>query len=166
MKRYIPWTRIKSWSCIACGACCKEFNVILTSYELAKLTRLYGYQIVYISSHGNPCLRKVKDRCIFYNQWGLCSLQPLGLKPTACKMWPFLIRKKPLPDEPAPFVYNGEEYHVYVDTAYPCPGIDAGKPEELYLVITELIELTKGALKIQRYSTARRLAPYPTLALS
>lgn len=144
-----------SWSCIACGGCCSDrFSIILTSYEYAKLSKSYGFQVMYMDRRGNPCLKKVRGRCVFQDSAGLCTLQPLGMKPMACRMWPFTIRREPIPGcGDALFQYGGEDYYVYVDRSYRCPGIGRGKPEELHSTIAELIEIRRNPSKQQQYST-------------
>ncbi|MDW8045068.1 MAG: YkgJ family cysteine cluster protein [Nitrososphaerota archaeon] len=157
-RRYIPWTSIRSWSCLMCGECCRQFKIILTPYDYAKISKRFGYEYIYIDNLGNPCIKKVNDnRCVFQNASNLCSLQPLGIKPLACKMWPFMIHKDPrFEHRDALFHYKGEDYYVYVDRSYPCPGIGKGDSEKLYRTIVELIEIQHNPLKHQLYSTSMR----------
>lgn len=38
----IPWRYVESWSCIACGMCCKGYQVVLGFNEWVNLVRTYG----------------------------------------------------------------------------------------------------------------------------
>jgi len=78
----------------------------------------------------------------------------LGMKPMACTMWPFAIRRKPISGcGDALFEYGGEDYYVYVDTLYRCLGIGTGNPEELHSIIAELMGIWRNTSKQQQYST-------------
>lgn len=153
----IPWGEITSWSCLACGNCCREgFTVYLSPYEYARILRFAPYALEAGSS--KPYLKKTGARCIFLNEYGLCQLQFLDLKPLACKIWPFIVLQKPksFHSKKARFYYNNEEYYVYINphARSICSGIGRGKPEELPLVINEVIEIYKGRIREQNYSTA------------
>lgn len=154
--RYIPWRKIKAWSCLGCGSCCTHFRIILRPYEYALLTAVYGQETIQIDSTGNPCLRKVGGRCIFQDSYGWCILQPLGMKPLACKIWPFVVcseaKSRYNPDE-ALFTYKGRDYYIYVDRSHPCQGFNVGTLEKLYSTITEIIELQLKPSRQQLYST-------------
>ncbi|MEM2210833.1 MAG: YkgJ family cysteine cluster protein [Nitrososphaerales archaeon] len=155
MRRYVPWMSIKSWSCLTCGECCKQFKIILTPYDYAIISKRFGYNTIYIDNLGNPCLKKVNGKCIFQDANNLCSLQPLGMKPLACKIWPFIIYKRPKFEyKDALFRYKGEDYYVYVDKSYPCPGVNKGNSEKLYRTIIELIEIQHNPSRQQLYSTS------------
>lgn len=154
LRRYVPWKDIDSWTCVACGGCCKEFKINLTSYEYVKLTRLFGYDIFGIDDRGKPTLKKVSNSCVFQDRSGLCTLQPLGLKPIACRMWPFWIRGERISEiGDARFEYAGFDYYVYVDRSYPCPGFGRGKKDEIPLIIEELIEIMRNPSIQQMRST-------------
>jgi len=160
LDRYVPWQRIDAWSCLGCGRCCSHFRVILRPYEYALLTRLYGHIIVQIDSTGNPCLRKVDGRCIFHDSHGLCLLQPLGMKPLACRVWPFTVHSKPKHSaHEALFVHKGRDYYVYVDRSYPCRGMGVGTKENPRSAIGEIIELYRNPTKPQLHSTSSILNP-------
>ena len=155
--RYAPWQRIGAWSCIGCGGCCSHFRVILRPYEYALISKLYGQNTVQIDSIGNPCLKEVGGRCVFQDSHGLCVLQPLGMKPLACKVWPFAVCSKPIRkhnDHEALFVHKGRDYYVYVDRSYPCRGIGVGTLGKLCLTISETIELQQNPTKSQLHSTS------------
>ncbi len=155
MTKEIPWRRVKSWACLGCGKCCTEFEVILRPYEYARIFELMPEAVV---AGVKPSLRKIGGRCIFQNEYGLCNLQELGLKPFSCKVWPFLVYKKPKSVNPkeAEFYYNDEIYYVYFNQyAFICPGINMGRPEEFPSVISEVIEIYKNPWRKQKYSTSR-----------
>ena len=157
---YIPWRRIDSWSCLACGECCRRFRPSLTAYEYALILDTFGPSYIGSSGLGKPCLRMVRGRCVFQNKAGLCSLQPLGMKPLACKLWPFRIKGKTARDtdeDEAIFQHKGQAYYVYVDPS--CNGINQGDPRELPKVIHEVIEISKEPRKSQFHSTSRLLIP-------
>ena len=138
--RYVPWRRVKSWHCVACGECCSRYAVPLGAGEYARLVSVYGEKVVRIKL-GKPYLQKVGRRCIF--QAGrLCSLQSAGLKPYACKVYPFFIRRDGRREkEEAEFWYKDEVFYVYVNTG--CRQVKLDKPEPWFanLVIPEAIEL-------------------------
>jgi len=152
--RYIPWRRIGAWSCLGCGGCC-HLGVFLRPYEYARLTKVYGQNAMQIDSVGNPCLRKVSGRCVFQDRYGLCMLQPFGMKPLACKVWPFSVHVEAKHNSAeALFVYEGKDYYVYVDMVYPCRGLGEGTAENLYSAISEIIEMQSNPVKQQIHSTS------------
>ena len=152
--RYVPWQRIRSWTCIRCGECCKRFKVIITPYEYARISH-YSNGLVSIDDTSNLVLRKVGGRCVAQDRYGLCALQWLGLKPTACRVWPFTIFSNPKHRNPeAFFLHEGKEYFVYVDRAYPCAGMNRGNPEVLFSIIEEMVEIYRGRCVTQLLSTS------------
>ncbi len=139
--RYIPWRYVRSWECLACGTCCKRFVAPLTTYEYIMITRHFGHFVVEMSG-AKPRLRSLQNGCIFLAE-GLCSLQALGMKPLACRLWPFAVREKPLKaysHERALFEYRGSEYYVYIHSA--CRGIGKGNPATFRLAIQEAVEIS------------------------
>jgi len=154
--RYIPWSSLRSWRCTGCGRCCSRFKIALRAYEYALITESFGRTVVWMDGLGNPCLKKVGGRCIFQDWDGLCKLQPMGMKPLTCKVWPFIVRREPQQrfTGDASFRHRGEEYFVYVDTLYPCGGMNKGEPEELPLTVAEAVEISRDPEKPQRYTTA------------
>lgn len=152
---YLPWRRVGSWRCLACGECCRKFVVVLTSYEYARLTNLLGPDVVEIDRHGDPCLRQRGGTCVFQGEDGLCGLQPLGLKPLACKVWPFKVERVEGGEEVSHeelFTYGGETYRVLVHSA--CSGLGKGTWEEMVEAIKEVIEIKRNPEAPQRYTTA------------
>jgi len=129
--------------------------VVLTAYEYALLIKLFGPWAVELDEHGDPCLRKVGGTCIFQSPTGLCRLQPLGLKPLACKVWPFKVREvkgSEHVEQDEMFVYKGKVYRVYVHSS--CRGIGKGSEEGLINAIKEVIEIKKNPARPQVYTTS------------
>lgn len=134
----VPWSRIHSWYCDACGECCRHFKVPLTFWEYLKLRKL-GV----VEERRRYYLKKIKGRCPF--QLGrFCGIQET--KPLVCKLFPFTIRERG--EESALFYYGDGEYYVYVD-AY-CKNIVFGRPSFRFK------ETIKEALEIY---TGKRLKP-------
>lgn len=161
---YVPWRSVKSWACLGCGECCKRYRVTLTVYEYALIVKRLGPEFIEISETGDPCLRRVKGTCVFQDLNGLCQLQPLGLKPLACKVWPFKVQEAPARgyrSEYARFDYEGEAYYVYVNSS--CNGVNAGTFNGLVQAIREVIEMRKNPRKPQFFSTSHRVRAVPTL---
>jgi len=153
----IPWKYIKSWKCIACGACCKGFDVVLGYKEWVDIIRRYGIEVTQ-PGITKLYLRKRSDgSCVFltkfYDLW-LCALQ--HTKPRACKLWPFKIYSEPmygLPNQ-AFWDLNGKRIFVYVDPS--CMGITWGNPtqEFVYRTLKEFVEIGLGLREKQFYTTA------------
>ncbi|MCX8204618.1 MAG: YkgJ family cysteine cluster protein [Candidatus Nezhaarchaeota archaeon] len=152
---YLPWRKAGSWACLACGECCRKFVVVLTPYEYARLTNFFGLGVVDIDKHGDPCLRQVSDTCLFQSEEGLCKLQPLGLKPLACKVWPFKVKKvsegRGVSYEEL-FTYRGEAYRVLIHSG--CSGVGKGTWEGMVEAIKEVIEIKRNPETPQRFTTA------------
>lgn len=149
----LPWRRIRSWACLACGECCQRFRPVLSAYEYALFLRKFGSGVIEIDSLGNPHLRHVRGRCTFLNSKNLCQLQPLGMKPWVCKLWPFKVSNKL--DPRAEFRYEGREYHIFVDPS--CRGVNKGDPQRLPATISEIIDIYHDPSTEQRYSTSTGL---------
>jgi Fe-S-cluster containining protein len=155
--RLIPWRRIAYWKCLACGECCRYFEVPLRTGEYARITRTYGLDTVRLGV-GRAYLQKTfNGRCIFqryiHGRW-LCSLG--DDKPLACKIWPFAALKDPRHgrDREALYEYYGDRYYVYVHPY--CRGLIYGEPTSHIMerVIPEVLELTARPAARQRYTTA------------
>lgn len=159
--RSLPWRRIRSWACVACGECCRRYRVPLRTREFAEIFQKFGLSAVELDSLGTPQLKRVMGNCFFLDKNnGLCRLQQIGMKPLACKIWPFEVHKKPKSwrgVREALFGLNGEEFYVYVNPA--CFGINRGNPDELPAVIREAIAIKYNPSLGQRYTTSR----YPQL---
>ena len=123
------------------------------------MTKRFGHGMTETDNLGNPCVRKVRGRCVFQDSEGLCNAQRLGLKPLACKLWPFMVFKEPRHrfEAEASFRHQGSESFVYVDTAFPCSGLNKGNPEELPLILGEAVEVARDPGRAQRHTTAARV---------
>lgn len=154
----VPWQSIKSWSCINCGICCKEFDVILGYKEWADIIRNFGAGAIK-PSVTRLCLGKKGDgTCVFlYNSSGtwLCGIQ--WSKPKACKLWPFKIHDRPRygRDNEAIYRFGDRDLFVYVDPY--CLGLTWGIPTRrfTYETLPEFIEIALGRREKQFYSTGR-----------
>jgi Fe-S-cluster containining protein len=120
------------------------------------MTKHFGHGMTETDNLGNPCVRKVRGRCVFQDDEGLCNAQRLGLKPLACKLWPFMVFKEPRRrfEAEASFRHQGRESFVYVDTAFPCNGLNKGNPEELPLILAEAVEVARDQGRAQHHTTA------------
>jgi Fe-S-cluster containining protein len=142
----VPWREVKSWHCTACGRCCREYRVPLRFYEYLKL-RATGFVE---ERFGKFYIKKIGKMCPF--QVGrLCSLQGNN-KPTACKLYPFMIEKRG--DAKAEFEYKGETFYVYVDVST-CPNIVLGKAgSAMHKLVTEAVQVYLGEKKSLEFITA------------
>jgi len=143
---YVGWRRVSSWYCSACGECCYKYKVKLTFYEYLKLKNT-GF----VEEKANRYyIKKIGGKCPF--QIGrLCSLQG-KLKPIACKLYPFFIRKKGGDD--AFYEFDGEEYYVYVNLD--CPNVVLGKPKPLMeKLVREALMVYRGEKRSVELITAR-----------
>lgn len=155
---YLPWSRVSDFRCYACGLCCYRFQIPLKPQEALSIERLFGPGYVtsvagklYIrKEEGGPCPFLVER-----NGKLVCHLQDLGLKPKACKLWPFRIYHKPEYGraEEAYFSHRLGSFYVYVDQR--CPGIKLGRPKpRLIKTIEEAVEIWLGARSNQLLTTA------------
>lgn len=157
----IPWRYVESWNCIACGICCKGYQVVLGFNEWVNLVRTYGVGITRPSVNKFYLGKKSDGTCLFLykflDAW-LCGLQ--DMKPKACKLWPFKILARPKFGRPneAVYKYRDRNFFVYVDPS--CIGIRWGKPtpEFTYRTLTELVEIATGLREKQYFSMSR--VPY------
>ena len=154
----VPWKYVDSWNCIACGACCKGFEVVLSIPEWINIIRSYGAGVTQPTISKFHLKRRNDGSCIFlckyFDQW-LCGLQ--YMKPTACKLWPFKILSRPKFGRPneASYEYKNRRLYVYVDPS--CTGIRWGNPVQDFMqkTITEIVEIALGLRQNQYYSTSR-----------
>jgi len=154
---HIPWKLVKSWECIACGICCRRYIVSLTPEEYKILFKFWPEKV--LMRKGKPYLKRKKDGGCEFLVGNLCSLQILGMKPVACKVWPFKVLLKPDKfDRDFNGLYQrekeGREYFIYINPK--CQGINRGEPDNFKKVIDEIIEIWNGLKKKQYYSTSRR----------
>jgi hypothetical protein len=154
----IPWRRVKSWNCITCGICCKEFDVALGYKEWTNIIRNFGVGAIK-PSVTRLCLGKKGDgTCVFlyysFGSW-LCGLQ-LD-KPRACKLWPFKVLLQPKYGRGSEAIYRFREkdFFLYVDPS--CLGLTWGTPTKrfMYETLPEFIEIALGIREKQFYSTCR-----------
>ncbi|MCD6458898.1 MAG: YkgJ family cysteine cluster protein [Thermoproteales archaeon] len=122
--KYLGWRNVKGWTCIRCGACCKNYIIQLSPGEAMYYTIKYGP--VAVKFQGKHYLLKKPDgSCIFlgYSQ-GKAVCMIYHDRPRVCRIYPFLITKEPLKGngEDAEIVFRGKSLYLYVDAA--CPGVD------------------------------------------
>ncbi|WP_202319659.1 YkgJ family cysteine cluster protein [Archaeoglobus neptunius] len=132
----VPWKRVASWHCNACGVCCRVYKPKLTLYEYLKL-RTTGFVE---EKAGKFYLKKVGGRCPF-QRGNLCSLQQT-IKPLSCKLFPFVILKKGSDD--ALFEFEDREYFVYADPFCPNLRIKRDCTPSVYSAVKEAIMLFEG----------------------
>ncbi|RLI42074.1 hypothetical protein DRO69_10795 [Candidatus Bathyarchaeota archaeon] len=154
----IPWRYVSSWNCIACGMCCKSYEVVISFPEWINIVRSYGVGVTKPSINKFHLKRRKDGSCVFlyrfFDRW-LCSLQ--NMKPIACKLWPFKILDKPRfggPNE-AFYNYGDRRLFIYVDPL--CRGIRWGNPTQEFAckTMTELVEIALGRREKQYYSTSK-----------
>ncbi|MGD2142143.1 MAG: YkgJ family cysteine cluster protein [Candidatus Bathyarchaeota archaeon] len=155
----IPWTEVRSWSCVACGKCCRGYRVPLKMEEYAKVAQIYGTKVlefglgkVYLKNgSGNRC---VFQRPTAFGRW-ICSLQ--SMKPLACKLFPFRIQSKPAYKRGDTSIYRfrGHNFHVYLDPE--CDGINIGRPSPRFRdeVLPEILQIGIGERVKQKYTTSK-----------
>ncbi len=132
---HVPWRRVASWHCIACGRCCREYRVKLNFHEYLRLKPTGFVE----ERNGKFYIKKIGKFCPF--QIGrFCTLQN-NLKPMACKLFPFIIRDRG--EDDALFEYKGEEYYIYADTF--CPNLvlkkDKKPSKQVEALVIEAIKL-------------------------
>jgi hypothetical protein len=158
-KKVIPvsWRRIKSWKCIECGMCCRDYHVVLNIHEWIKIVRNFGVERTIYSGSKLLLGKKNDGSCCFLNCRGdncYCGLQ--YMKPLACKIWPFKIFDHPKFGNSTEAFYRFRErnFFIYVDPA--CKGLSWGPPtsEFKYKSLPEFIDVAVGIRKKQMYSTS------------
>ena len=162
----VPWRYVKSWGCLACGRCCKGFDVVLGFNEWVNIVRAYGVGTTKPSINKIHIRKKSDGTCVFlykfFDRW-LCGLQ--DMKPRACKLWPFKIYKNPKYGRPheALFTRWKKNFFIYVDPL--CTGIRWGTPtwEFMHKTLPEFLEIGLGVHKKQHYSTSK--IPYHPIYL-
>ena len=160
----IPWRSVKSWNCVGCGMCCKDYHVVLNFQEWVSIVKSYGAGAT-IPTPGKLLLGKRSNgTCCFLNQTEdtpSCGLQ--YAKPLACKIWPFKVFNEPQFGQPreALYVYRGRNFYVYVDPE--CTGLHQGTPttDFKYKILPEFIEVALGLRQNQYHSTSKtRIQPF------
>ena len=157
----VPWSYVKSWSCLACGHCCKDYAIPLVEDEWLGFSSIFGSGAVEQMHGKNYLRRQANGKCIFQQisegRW-LCGIQ--DVKPMSCRLFPFKICFKPLYGREGEsfFPYAGKRVHIYVDVD--CRGIEWGKPkaELVRKVLPEFVGLRMKEASRQFYSTANTLS--------
>jgi len=154
----VSWRNVKSWNCIDCGVCCRDYQVVLDFNEWVKIVRNYGVEATKPGISKLYLGKRSDGSCIFLTKLGdsyFCGLQ--NMKPKACKIWPFKIFSRPKYGTPreALYTYRGRNFFVYVDPA--CIGLSWGKPSQefKYRTLPEFIEIAAGLREKQFHSTSK-----------
>jgi len=155
---YIPWKQVNNWICLGCGKCCYRYRIQLKDDETAIIRKFWSDAVEEIGEQ--VYLKKIGKKCIFQSGKS-CGLQPVGLKPMACRIWPFYVATKPASDwetqkYQAQFLCRGKEYFVYVNTV--CNGVNRGTRSNLRQVISEIIMLQANPEEQQHHSTSLRFS--------
>ena len=154
----IPWRNVKSWNCVACGMCCRDYHVVLNFKEWITIVKNYGADST-LPTIGKLLLGKNNDgTCRFLTNFAgnkFCGLQ--HMKPLACKIWPFKVfdKSKFGNQKKALFHYREQNFYVYVDSA--CTGLTIGNPDsELkFRTLPEFIDVAIGLRERQFFSTSK-----------
>jgi len=126
--------------------------------EYVKVANVYGPG-VFEFGVGKVYLKNGReDRCVFQRplmgRW-LCTIQ--GMKPTACRNFPFQIHHKPVypRGDNSSYTLNGQTYYIYLDPD--CGGIVPGQPTERFwkYVLPEILQSGLGQSGKQKYSTSK-----------
>jgi len=154
----IPWKYVKFWNCIACGACCKGFDVILGYKEWVNIIRRYGIEVTLPGITRLYLRKRIDGSCVFLSRFSgmwLCTLQ--HMKPRACKLWPFKIYNEPKYGRPhqAVYTFDSRRFFIYVDPS--CMGLTWGDPtpEFTYGTLREFVEIALGLCEKQFHTTAQ-----------
>jgi Fe-S-cluster containining protein len=163
-KTLIPWREVANWGCRACGNCCIGYRVPLKMDEFVKVGNACG-QGVFEYGMGKVYLRNGPDRrCVLQrplmDRW-ICTIQ--GLKPTACRLFPFLIQNKPVyPRGDNSFYTLGDKtFYIYLDSD--CEGIIPGQPTQRFAnqILPEILRNGLGNARKQKYSTSKFISWTP-----
>ena len=154
----VSWRKVKSWNCVGCGMCCKDYHVVLNFNEWITIIKNYGANATIPTPSKLLLGKKSNGTCIFLNQLGntpVCGLQ--HAKPLACKIWPFKVFNEPKFGNAteALFKYRDRNFYVYVDPE--CTGLSLGQPTSDFKCKTlpEFIDVATGLRKHQFYSTSK-----------
>jgi len=128
----------------------------LTMHEYAMITQKYGHDVLALGVGRAYLRRRTDGRCIFQycdsDGW-LCGLQ--AEKPYACKMWPFIVCKKPLHGGQQAAGWDAPYGRIYVYADPRCPRITFGEPTDYLIntVLPEFVDIAVGKRKSQLYTT-------------
>jgi Fe-S-cluster containining protein len=163
--RFVPWSRVASWTCDGCGECCAWFTVPVTMHEYARISHSYGHDVLTLGL-GRAYLRRRGDGCCIFqycedSRW-LCGLQ--ADKPYVCKMWPFTVCKEPLHGRQQAASWDGPYGRVYVYVDLRCPRLTLGEPTQYLIdkVLPESVDIAMGKRTAQLYTT--RIPPQAVAA--
>jgi len=153
---FVPWKQISNWQCIGCGECCRDYSVVLDFPEWLTIAQTFGAQNI-VRGFDSMLIRRLPDgSCSFLCQpagISLCSLQ--GMKPNACKLWPFKVLAEPRYEDAnqAIFEYMGKKLYIYADKN--CAGLKYGNPRGEFSTFTlrEFADIALGTCQVQRNST-------------
>ena len=154
----VPWRTVKSWNCIECGMCCRDYHVVLNFNEWITIVQNYGADAT-VPTVSKFLLGKNNDGtcCFLTNINNTCHCGLQYMKPLACKIWPFKISDKPKFGNPkeAHYKYREKDFFVYVDPA--CTGLTWGNPtaEFKFRTLPEFIDVALGLRNQQFYSTSK-----------
>jgi len=84
-------------------------------------------------------LKKGDGSCIFLSyKGGVAYCLIYHDRPRVCRMYPFLVTRKPLSGdgEDAEILYGGDKLYLYVDSV--CPGVDTAN--NMYYLIDKVLE--------------------------
>ena len=94
--QFVPWQNVADWHCKACGYCCKLYSVVLGFNEWLNIARSFGQETTVTGLDRFYIKRTSDGSCGFLcnktNNY-YCGLQ--GMKPEACKIWPFKVPPNP-----------------------------------------------------------------------
>jgi len=160
----IPWSEVSSWACKACGKCCLGYRVPLKPDEYARVAKMYGFNVVDYGLGKIYLKHGQGNRCIFQRpsqgRW-ICSLQ--GIKPMACRLFPFRLHSKPVYSrgDRSEYHFGGRKYHIYLDPD--CSGVNPGKPSARFVnsIIPEILRSGMGARFKQKYTTSKYISWTP-----
>lgn len=158
--QFVPWQYIADWKCIACGACCRLYSVVLNFHEWLRIIKNYGVEQTVSGLDKLFIKRNTDGSCAFlcrFSNMYLCGLQQM--KPKACKLWPFKIITRPEFGNASKAAYNygGNTFFVYADST--CSGIMYGSPswEFAHRTLKEFIEIALG-VRSEQYKTTGEIA--------
>jgi Fe-S-cluster containining protein len=135
---YVPWRKVKRWTCMRCGQCCREFLVPLLTHEALRIYKSFGPLIVQVD--GKIALaKKPNGSCVFLDYNGSVAKCMIYFeRPGVCRIYPFYVKVGAPEDSDALYVDEaGFKYGIYVDVR--CPGAYKGTPIEP--ILPKVIEI-------------------------
>jgi len=160
----IPWRDVHSWSCTACGRCCLGYRVPLKMDEYVRVANRYGHDVLNLGVGKVYLKHGVDDRCIFQHpsqgRW-ICELQ--GIKPLACKLFPFRVYPQPvyMRGDRSEYKMAGRAFNIYLDPD--CEGIVPGTPGPRFLheILPEIVSVGMGLTWKQKFTTSKYISWMP-----